>query len=291
VNPDLPAVLDAAGRAMAGDGPIPHRGFLRAGVDLGTVYVVLLTVDEAGVPLAGAYETAEVVRDGVVLDFHGAAAVVRRLRARVERRLGVGIPAAATCHPPGIPVSEVRATRYVLEAAGMDCSAFVEEPVAANSVLGVRDGAVVDIGGGTTGIAVIRDGNVVYTADEPTGGTHLSLVIAGAMGVPLEDAEARKLDPAQQAALLPVVRPVLEKIGTIVAKHLMGAPVDHVYLVGGTAAFPGIADVVADVTGLVTSVPGSPLFVTPIGVALHDPGSSVGSTSARNAITGGPPDG
>jgi Ethanolamine utilization protein EutJ (predicted chaperonin) len=51
------------------------------------------------------------------------------------------------------------------------------------------------------------------------------------------------------------VRPVLEKIATIVARHLAGHDVDTIYLVGGTSAFPGIAEVVTEVTGIRAVVP------------------------------------
>ena len=74
----------------------------------------------------------------------------------------------------------MRATANVLYAAGLECTGLVDEPSAANNVLQVRNGAIVDVGGGTTGIAVVEDGQVVYTADEATGGTHFTLVVAGA---------------------------------------------------------------------------------------------------------------
>jgi ethanolamine utilization protein EutJ len=276
LNPDLARLLDAADRAVAGD-PVRTPGPLRAGVDLGTAVTVLFAVDESGVPVAGAYRFADVVRDGVVLDYAGAVALVRELRAEVEERLGRPVETAAVTIPPGVPLSEVRSHGYVVEAAGLECTAVVDEPTAANSVLGVTDGAVVDVGGGTTGIAVVRDGQVVATADEPTGGTHLTLVVAGAHRIPYEEAELMKRDPANHARLLPVVRPVLEKVATIVSGHLDGYDVERVYLVGGTSAFAGIADVVQAVTGVPTVVPGKPLFVTPLGVALHDdPGGRAG---------------
>ena len=58
----------------------------------------------------------------------------------------------------------------MIEAAGMDCSGLMDEPTAANNVLQLRDGAIVDVGGGTTGIAVLRDGKVIYTAMKPPAG-------------------------------------------------------------------------------------------------------------------------
>ena len=57
-------------------------------------------------------------------------------------------------------------------------------------MLGITDGAVIDVGGGTTGISILKDGRVVYTVDEPTGGTHMNLVISGAYGISIPEAEA-----------------------------------------------------------------------------------------------------
>lgn len=245
---------------------------VRVGVDLGTAYTVLVVLDGEGRPLATAYERAEVVRDGVVTDFIGAVELVRRLKVDVEDRLGVRLQSAHGAFPPGVPVSEVRAVRHVIEGADLDCSGLVDEPSAANAVLGLRDGAVVDVGGGTTGVAVIRDGEVVHVADEPTGGTHVSLVIAGALGVGLEEAERLKHDPAEQRRLLPLVRPVMQKVASIVARSIRGHRVPVVALVGGSVAFPGFADVVTQSLGQPAVVPVAPLFVTPLGIALSAPG-------------------
>jgi len=129
----------------------------------------------------------------------------------------------------------------------------------------------VDVGGGTTGVAVVQGGQVRHTADEATGGTHLTLVIAGALGISYDEAEALKQDPAEQTRLFPVVRPVMEKVATIVARSTEGWAAPTVCLVGGTVAFPGFADVVSEVSGLDTTMPVSPLFVTPLGIALSAP--------------------
>jgi ethanolamine utilization protein EutJ len=84
----------------------------------------------------------------------------------------------------------------------MHCPELIPEPTAANSVLGITDGVIVDIGGGTTGIAIFEDGRVVYTADEATGGTHISLVIAVA-DMSFEAAEAQKKDPCTAISAFP----------------------------------------------------------------------------------------
>lgn len=259
------------------DGTAPRlnsvpQGNLRVGVDLGTAYTVLVVLDEAGNPLAGEYQFAQVVRDGLVVDYWGAVNLLRSLRERAEERIGRQLTRAASGFPPGVPRVEVRATANVVEAAGMLCPNLVEEPSAANKVLGIRNGVIVDVGGGTTGVAVIEDGNVVYTADEATGGTHFSLVIAGATGLSFEQAEELKKDTREQARLFPMVRPVMEKVGTIIERHLHGARPESITLVGGTALFPGMAGVIEEVTGIPTRVPDRPMFITPLGIALADTG-------------------
>jgi ethanolamine utilization protein EutJ len=217
-----------------------------------------------------------VVRDGLVVDFVGAVDRLTAMKQRVEGYLGRELKHASSGYPPGVAQAEVRATANVVEAAGLHCTNMVDEPTAANALLGLEHGVIVDVGGGTTGIAILRDGEVVYTADEATGGTHFSLVIAGAHDIPFEAAEAMKTDPTQQERLFPIIRPVMEKVASIVARQVRiyqersGHTVDQVALVGGTSRFPGIAGVIEEYTGLPTQVPQRPLFVTPLGIAMHD---------------------
>jgi ethanolamine utilization protein EutJ len=247
----------------------PHSK-LRVGVDLGTAYLVLVVLDETGLPLAGEWQFAQVARDGLVVDYIGAVDCLRGMKARVERRIGRELIHAATGYPPGVPQVEVRATANVLEAAGLACSGLIDEPSAANNLLRQRDGAIVDVGGGTTGIAVLKNGKVVYTADEATGGTHFSLVIAGALGISFEEAELLKINPEEQPRLLPLVRPVMEKVASIILRHTRGWAVESVTMVGGGSAYLGMADVIQAYNGIPTRVVDPPVFVTPIGLALHD---------------------
>jgi len=249
---------------------VPDPGSVSVGVDLGTAFTVIAVLDAQQQPLAGVYRFAQVVRDGLVIDFQGAITLLTELKAEIEQRLGITLSTAATTYPPGVPLAEVQATRHVVEAAGFVCEHLVDEPTAANAILKIEDGAVVDIGGGTTGIAIFRQGEVVYTADEATGGTHFSLVVAGALDMSFEAAELYKRDPAHHAQLFPLVRPVMEKVASIVSRHVVAYPVETLYLVGGTACFSGIDQVIEQVTGIKTIVPNAPLFVTPFGVAMYD---------------------
>lgn len=278
MNPKLADLLNQTDRIMSGAGnrrtdlndrrasEIP----VHVGVDLGTAYTVLIVLNENYQPIAGTYQFAQIVRDGLVVDFIGAVDLLRKMKSQVEEKLGFPLKSAATGYPPGVPQAEVRATANVLFGAGLDCTGLIDEPTAANNVLQIKDGAIVDVGGGTTGIAVFKKGKVVYTADEPTGGTHFSLVIAGSTGSTFEEAEEIKKDPKEQTRLFPVIRPVMEKVGTIVRRHISGHKVERIYLVGGTCAYPGMDQVIQEVTGVETVLPGNPLFITPLGIAMNN---------------------
>jgi len=245
---------------------------LHVGVDLGTAYLVLVVLDQDKQPLAGEYQFAQVVRDGLVVDYLGAVDLLVEMKQRVEKRLGRQLTHAATGFPPGVHQVEVRASANVVEAAGLHCTSMVDEPTAANALLGLQNGAIVDVGGGTTGIAILQDGEVVYTADEPTGGTHFSLVIAGAQDISFEAAEVMKVNPTEQSRLFLIIRPVMEKVASIVARHVAQSQiqVESLTFVGGTSAYPGMAAVIEDYTGLPTHIPERPVFVTPLGIAMHD---------------------
>ena len=281
MNPNLATLLTETDRIMAGGNGwhadpnliLPsglYRGKVHVGVDLGTAYTVLMVLDENHQPIAGEYQFAQVTRDGLVVDFVGAVDLLRAMKARVEQKLGFTLTSAASAFPPGVPQAEVRATANVLYGAGLECTGLIDEPTAANNVLQIRDGAVVDVGGGTTGIAVFKDGQVVYTADEPTGGTHFSLVIAGATGSTFEEAEVLKTNPNEQTRLFPIIRPVMEKVASIVTRHIADYRVEKLYLVGGTCAYPGMDKVIEEYTGIETVLPGNPLFVTPLGIAMNN---------------------
>ena len=237
------------------------------GVDLGTACVVLAVLDEHLRPVAGTFRYADVVRDGMVVDYIGAIQIVREMKEELEEKLGSQLIYAAAAIPPGTDALDSGAIKNVVQGAGFEITALPDEPTAANAVLNIRNGAVVDIGGGTTGISVLKDGKVVYVADEPTGGTHFSLVIAGAYKMSFADAEIYKRDKKNHKELLPVLKPVIEKVSSIISRHIEGREVDGIYLVGGTCCLTGIEGIIEKKTGIPTYKPGNPMFVTPLGIA------------------------
>jgi ethanolamine utilization protein EutJ len=247
----------------------PERGEeLKVGLDLGTASIVLVALGADDRPLGAAREFASVVKDGLVVDFSKARDITARLKNILEKELEVELNAAAIAVPPGTSARDVATHGYVASGAGLEVTTVMDEPSAANLVLGIRNGAIVDIGGGTTGVAVLREGEVIYSFDEPTGGTHVSLVLAGHNGISFEEAEKLKQDPGMSKQNLPIIAPVLQKMGTIIRKGLEGYDVEEIHLVGGTAATVGIAPIIARETGFRVSVSAVPILVTPAGIAV-----------------------
>jgi len=247
----------------------PWTGALRTGVDLGTANIVLAVVDGENRPVAGITYPSSVVRDGVVVDYMGAVRTVTRLKAELEDQLGVGLDAGGCAIPPGIVSGSVKAIGNVVESAGFRLTSTVDEPTAAASVLGITDGAVVDVGGGTTGISILKDGKVIFVDDEPTGGTHMTLVLAGFHGCDTEEAERMKRDPAQEHNVFPVIKPVVEKMAAIVKRCLAKYPVDTVYVVGGACCFTEFENVFQKYLEVPVVKPAAPLLVTPLGIAMN----------------------
>lgn len=244
------------------------KGPLRVGVDLGTAYIVLVVIDDEDKPIAVEMKFAQVLKDGLVVDYSGACRIVSELKSRLEKRLGTQLLKAAIAVPPGTSIKDSNTHRYVVEGAGFEVTAIVDEPTAANCVMGMKNGVIVDIGGGTTGLSILKDGEVIYVADEATGGTHVSLVISGHYRISFEEAEAYKCVPGNQREVLNIIRPVFEKMATIVKNHIMPYEVSEICLVGGTCLFPQIERIFENVTGIATVKPTHPLLVTPLGIAL-----------------------
>ncbi|HKT74058.1 MAG TPA: ethanolamine utilization protein EutJ [Steroidobacteraceae bacterium] len=251
---------EAARRFQA---PRAHDGDLLFGVDLGTATIVLTAIDRGGSPVYWTASPSGAVRDGVVVDFGGAVETLRKLMGEAEAMLGVRVASAGTAFPPGIPEVEARACRYVLEKAQINCRRLVDEISAAQALLGIRDGAIVDVGGGSTGVGVWEDGRLVTLDDAPGGGHHLDLILAGALRIPVEEAERRKRE-ADHASIL---RPGIERIASSIKRQIGSRTVPVVHLVGGAVRVSGAATVIAAFIGIPTvAYPHSDL-VTPFGIA------------------------
>jgi ethanolamine utilization protein EutJ len=265
-SPDI--LLAKAAAAFTATAPPAGGAPLYCGVDLGTASIIIVVLNGDGEPAACEMEPCQVASDGLVVDYMGAIAITKRLKGRLEERLGANLDRAGIAVPPGTSGGNAGTHRHIVEAAGMEVVGVFDEPTAANAALGLSDGVVVDIGGGTTGLSVFKEGKAVYTADEATGGRHMSLVLMGRYKMSYEEAEAFKQNPDNADEVRAATLPVAEKMAGIVARHIAPFDVDEVRLVGGAAGISRIEDVFTRVLGVETSKPAHPMMVTPLGIAL-----------------------
>jgi len=246
-------------------------GYWQVGVDLGTADIQTIAVDGDGFPIAVLLDWADVVRDGVVIDYAGACAIVRRQLQAMSRCLGVEIREVVTSFPPG---TDSRISTNVVEAAGVEIKNVIDEPSSVAALLNIRDGAVVDIGGGTTGTAIVRNGQIIASMDEPTGGRHISLSLAGHLNLELEKAEQHKR-ACRDLSVTDIVRPVIQKMADVVRKHISTFQVPAIYLSGGSCCLPGFRDVfAAEFPDQEVVLPEQPLYLTPLAIASYAPGST-----------------
>jgi cell division protein FtsA len=182
--------------------------------------------------------------------------------------------------------SSIRNLIKCVQSAGIQIDAMVLEPLAAGESalteiereMGV---ALVDIGGGTTDIAIFIEGSIWHTVVLPTGGEQLTKDIAVGLRTPFDVAEEIKLkyghalphtimpeetikvnmfgEESQQQIprqfLAEIIEARTEEIFEIILKEIKRSGYDGllpagVVLCGGTAELPGIRDLARDVLGL-----------------------------------------
>ena len=244
-----------------------YRGRLKVGVDLGTANTVLAVVDTNNRPIAGVSAPSHAIRDGV--NYYESVQLVTKLKEQLEEKLGTELLYAAAAIPPGVSEGSIKSIGYVLEGAGFEVTNIVDEPTAASAILKITDGAVVDVGGGTTGISILKDGKVIYTDDEATGGSHMTMTVAGHYKIPYEEAEVLKTTPEKEDEIFPVIKATIEKMATITERFLKGYEVPAVYVVGGSASFKEFTTVFEKKLRLPVYRPVHPLLVTPLGIAYN----------------------
>jgi len=122
------------------------------------------------------------LKDGVVADFETTERMLRYFIQKVHTRRMLAKPRLVICVPSGITAVEQRAVKDAGYAAGARKVFVIEEPMAAaiGAGLPVHDAAgsmVVDIGGGTTEVAVISLGGIVTSVSARVGGDRLDEAI------------------------------------------------------------------------------------------------------------------
>jgi rod shape-determining protein MreB len=122
------------------------------------------------------------MRDGVIADFESTEQMLRIFIQRVHRRRYFTKPRLVVCVPSGITSVEQRAVKEAGYQAGARRVYIIEEPMAAaiGASLPVHEATgnmIVDIGGGTTEVAVISLGGIVTSLSIRTAGDDLDAAI------------------------------------------------------------------------------------------------------------------
>jgi rod shape-determining protein MreB len=122
------------------------------------------------------------LRDGVIADFEVAEEMIKHFIRKVHNRRGFASPLIIVCVPSGSTAVERRAIQESAESAGARKVALIEEPMAAAIGAGLpvtepSGSMVVDIGGGTTEVAVISLGGIVYSRSIRVGGDKMDEAI------------------------------------------------------------------------------------------------------------------
>ena len=143
--------------------------------------------DEAKMMLGrtpGHSEAIRPLRDGVIADFEVAEEMIKHFIRKVHNRRSFASPLVVVCVPSGSTAVERRAIQESAESAGARKVYLVEEPMAAAIGAGLpvtepTGSMVVDIGGGTTEVAVLSLGGIVYSRSVRVGGDKMDEAIIG----------------------------------------------------------------------------------------------------------------
>src|SRR5690625_3119374 len=123
--------------------------------------------------------TVRPLRDGVIADFEVAEQMIRGMIDKVKMKWYSSTRQLVVCVPSGITEVERRAVRDSAEHAGAKSVHLVDEPMAAAIGIGLNvhepiGNMIVDVGGGTTEIAVIALSGIVFAQSVRLGGDELN---------------------------------------------------------------------------------------------------------------------
>ncbi len=146
---------------------------------------VLAVGDEAKMMLGrtpGNIRAIRPLRDGVIADFDIAEEMIKHFIRKVHNRRLFASPEVIICVPSGSTAVERRAIQDSAESAGARKVHLIEEPMAAAIGAGLpvtepTGSMIVDVGGGTTEVAVLSLGGIVYSRSVRVGGDKMDEAI------------------------------------------------------------------------------------------------------------------
>ena len=126
----------------------------------------------------GSIEAIRPMREGVIADFDVAEEMIKHFIRKVHKRSTFSKPKVIVCVPHGATPVEKRAIRQSVLSAGARKAGLIAEPIAAAIGAGMpitdpTGNMVVDVGGGTTEVAVLSLGDIVYARSIRVGGDRM----------------------------------------------------------------------------------------------------------------------
>ncbi|MCY4300277.1 MAG: rod shape-determining protein [Aestuariivita sp.] len=126
----------------------------------------------------GSIEAIRPMREGVIADFEAAEEMIKHFIRKVRKQSTLSKPKVIVCVPHGATPVEKRAIRQSVLSAGARKAGLIAEPIAAAIGAGMpitdpTGSMVVDIGGGTTEVAVLSLGDIVYARSIRVGGDRM----------------------------------------------------------------------------------------------------------------------
>jgi rod shape-determining protein MreB and related proteins len=130
----------------------------------------------------GSIQAIRPLREGVIADFDVAEEMIKHFIRKAGRRTGFAKPKVLVCVPHGATAVERRAIRESVISAGARKCGLIPEPIAAAIGAGLpitepTGNMIVDVGGGTTEVAILSLGDVVYAKSERVGGDKMDEAI------------------------------------------------------------------------------------------------------------------
>ncbi len=171
--------------------------------------------DEAKLMLGrtpGDIEAIRPMRDGVIADFDVAEDMIKHFIRKVHNRRSFANPQIIVCVPSGATAVERRAIQESALSAGARRVKLIEEPMAAAVGAGLpvsepTGSMIVDIGGGTTEVAVLSLGGIVYSRSVRVGGDKMDDAIIAYIrrhhNLLIGEASAERIKKAIGSAVMP----------------------------------------------------------------------------------------
>lgn len=277
----------------------------------------------------GSIKAVHPLKDGVIAEFDFAAKMLRDMFSRVSGNALFSRPKVMISIPYGVTEVEKRAVEDVTLEAGAQSVALIEEPFAAAIGAGLRvedarGSMIIDIGGGTTEVAVISLGGIVLsnsikiagdTFDESIAayiknnfhvligdvtaeelkknlGSALEATDRGAMeirgrnlqnGLPailtVNSAQIREAMSEDISRIIECIRNTLETTPPELSSDIYDS---GIMLTGGGALIAGLAQIIAQTTGIRVIVAKSPLDCVAVGIGHVIESDFNGAVSFRN---------